>query len=265
MPPLLTQKINPRTKRLEDLARRCALPDGPLEFRERMAAKMLAELDAPPRRSRFFPYRNIAADYLEIGQFRQLMGDTAACKENFRLAAQSLLEAHRYFDSISLEDQGQHGGSVNLLSRDFFQGAVLAGERDLALELGEKLMAGDQTGTQLSFQAMAKAKIYLYAGKDQAVRAQCEFVRQSKGKRWTHKAYFLEIDVLDALLDMDNQRFYDAFVVLFRRDRRDPYIDLLDLGLIMLGRIALSRGLELPVDTMECPRALMLPEEGPSR
>lgn len=82
MPTLMTQKINPRTKRLEDLARRCALPDGPLEFWEGMAAKTLAELDAPPWRSRFFPYRNIAEDYLEIGQFRQLMGNTAACKEN---------------------------------------------------------------------------------------------------------------------------------------------------------------------------------------
>lgn len=260
MPTLMTQKINPRTKRLEDLARRCALPDGPLEFWEGMAAKMLAELDAPPWRSRFFPYRNIAKDYLEIGQFRQLMGNTAACKENFRLAAQNLLEASRYFDSLSPKDQGQYRGSVNLLSQGVFQGAVLAGEKDLALELGEKLMAGDQAGTQLTFQAMAKAKIYLYAGKDQAVRAQCEFVRQSKGKRWTHKAYLLEIDVLEALLDMDNQRFYDAFVVLFRRDRRDPYIDLLDLGLITLGRIAISRGLELPVDTMECPRSLMLPD-----
>lgn len=260
MPPLTTQKINPKTKRLEDLARRCALPDGPLEFYEEMAAKTLAELNAPPRRNRFFPYRNIADDYLEIGQFQQLLGNTNACKENFRLAAQNILEAGQYFDSVPPEEQGQYLGSVNLLSQGFFQGAVLAGEKDLALELGEKLMAGDQAGTQLTFQAMAKAKIYLYAGKDQAVRAQCEFVRQSKGKRWTHKAYFLEIDVLEALLDGDNQRFYDAFVVLFRRDRRDPEIYLLDMGLITLGRIAISRGLELPVDTMECPRSLMLPD-----
>ena len=109
-------------------------------------------------------------------------------------------------------------------------------------------------------QALEETSIRLYAGEDEAVRANCAFIRENKGKLWTCKTIFQEMDILDALLDRDGQRFYDAFVVLFRRDRRDPYIDLLDMGLIMLGRIALSRGLELPLDTMECPRALMLPD-----
>ncbi|MCI9510340.1 MAG: hypothetical protein HFF10_11475 [Angelakisella sp.] len=260
MPPLQTQKINPRTKRLEEMAQRFVSPGGLREFYTKAIAEDLAALEAPPKLHRYFDYYNLSHDYLQMAQFQQLAGDTAACKESFRLAARHRLEACRCFDDLPPETRERCVTSVNLRALPYFQGAALAGDRDLALELGRRIVAADQTGLPRCVQALEETSIRLYAGEDEAVRANCAFIRENKGKLWTCKTIFQEMDILDALLDRDGQRFYDAFVVLFRRDRRDPYIDLLDMGLIMLGRIALSRGLEFPLDTMECPRALMLPD-----
>ena len=259
MPTLMPQKINPRTKRLEEMARRYT--DGGLrEYYGKAVADGLAALEAPPRLHRFYDCYNLSHDYLQMGQFQQLAGDSAACKESFRLAARYRLEGCRLFESLPPEDRERNATAVNLRALPYFQGAALAGEGELALELGRRLIAADQTGLPRCVQALEETSIRLYAGEDQAVRDNCAFIRENKGKLWTCGTIFQEMDILDALLDMDNQRFYDAFVVLFRRDRRDPYIDLLDMGLIMLGRLALSRGLELPVDTMECPHSLMLPD-----
>ena len=257
--PLVTQKINPRTKRLEEMARRYT--EGNLrEYYTKEVAAGLAALEAPPKLHRFYDHYNLSHNYLQMGQFQQLSGDTAACRESFRLAARYRLEGCRQYQGLPPEEQERNVSAVNLRALGYFQGAVLAGERELALALGERLAAAEQTGIPACVQAMQETSIRLYAGEDGAVRERCAFIRanQASRKLWTCETMFQETDILEGLLDGDNQRFYDAFVVLFRRDRRDPYIDLLDLGLLTLGKIAISRGMELPLDTMECPRALMV-------
>ena len=263
MPPLITQKINPKTKRLEEMTRRYT--EGNLrEYYEKAVAEGLAALESPPKLHRFYDDYNLSHDLLQRGQFQQLAGETAACKESFRQAARYRLEGCRQFEALPPEHQERNFSVVNLRALGYFHGAMLAGERELALELGLRLIAADQTGIPLCVQAMEETSIRLYAGEDDAVREKCAFIRANKGNRklWTCETMFQEMDILEAILDRDNQRFYDAFVVLFRRDRRDPYIDLLDMGLLALGRIAVSRGLELPIDTMECPHVLMEAREG---
>lgn len=258
MPPLQIQKINPKTKRLEEMVRRFVSPGGLREYYDKAITEGMDALEAPTKLHRYYDHHSLSHDYLQMGQFQQLTGDTAACRESFRLAARHRLEACRCFDGLPPESREQCVASVNLRALQYFQGAVLAGEQSLAMELGRHLIAADQTGMPQCVHAMEETSIQLYAGEDEAVRANCAFIRENKDKLWTCETIFQKMDILDALLDMDNQRFYDAFVALFRRNRRDPYIALLDMGLLMLGKIALSRGLELPLDTMECPRSLMI-------
>lgn len=49
MPPLQTQRINPRTKGLEEMAQRFVSPGGLREFYTKAIAEDLAALEAPPK------------------------------------------------------------------------------------------------------------------------------------------------------------------------------------------------------------------------
>lgn len=72
----------------------------------------------------------------------------------------------------------------------------------------------------------------------------------------------LMADVYEALLEGDNQRFYDALIASMRLNRRDPnLIDWLDTWAISMGKIAVKRGFEVPIDTEDCPQCLIQPEQ----
>ena len=55
MPPLQTQRINPRTKRLEEMAQRFVSPGGLREFYTKAIAEDLAALEPPPKLHRSWP------------------------------------------------------------------------------------------------------------------------------------------------------------------------------------------------------------------
>lgn len=70
------------------------------------------------------------------------------------------------------------------------------------------------------------------------------------------------MDVYEALLGRNNQRFYDSVIAYIRRCRRDPnMIGWLNTWAIAMGKIAVKRGFEVPIDTEDCPQCLIQPEQ----
>ena len=147
---------------------------------------------------------------------------------------------------------------VDFCSKEFFENAIIADADDLARKLGEYLLTIERHDISYAVWEAYRATNLLYFGWDKEAGQACATAR-SKLKS---KAILLMVDVYEALLEGDNQRFYDALIASLRRNRRDPnLIYWLDTWHIVMGKIAVKRGFEVPIDTEDCPQCLIQPEQ----
>ena len=93
------------------------------------------------------------------------------------------------------------------------------------------------------------------------MKENCDFIKANQDTLWTGTSIFDTIELYEAILTQDNQKFYDLFVASLRKNRRDPnLVYFLDFLHITIGKIALKRGFELPIDTADCPQCLLQSE-----
>lgn len=209
----------------------------------------------------------LAGRYRTMAEYEQLhRGDTRACKENMYLAAWCQRGVCLW------PDQNVHGtlAYFNGVTMLYFLAAVIAdADRDFLKELGDLLRRPDY---QMNFRITAvnavlteyKALIALALGEDEAViQAQAEkALTDIMGVKSVRKGAAVELRILLDILDRDETAFNEdlAESIRFERSNRDR-MNLMNWHAIACAKIAMRRGMEVEVDTEDCPLSLSRPAE----
>lgn len=255
---LKIQNISRSTKRLTTHAKRYAADEGGiLTMREQWLREGYERLSKESK-NRFSDYDRLAFLHSSIGDILQIaFGNTRACKTHLYQCALYKSYACCYF---GLQNLGSKCGA-NLRELAYFEAAVIADADEVAHTLGDQLIAADQGPMPISVKKIESSLIDLFNGNDLRVKENCDFIKANQDTLWTGTSIFDTIELYEAILTQDNQKFYDLFVASLRKNRRDPnLVYFLDFLHITIGKIALERGFELPIDTADCPQCLLQSE-----
>ena len=260
--PLKIQKISRSTKRLTTHAKRYAADEDGIFSMRGQWIKEGNDCLLKESKNRFNDYNNLALFNISLGDIQEVaFHNEKECKTHLYLGALYKLFACRYYSLCEFEGKERSACEVNLRALAYFEAAVIAGANDVAQSLGKMLVSVDQSSIPLNVQKTDSIIIHLFNGDDAKVAEHCRFVKEHQNTLWTCKSMLEEIELYEAILAGDNQRFYDGFILSLRANRRDPnlvwFLDLLHLA---LGKIAVQRGFELPIDTEDCPQHLLQPE-----
>lgn len=253
-----TQKISPKPKRLAVNAVRYAADEGGiLTMRKEWLHEGQVRLSSDSK-SRFSDYNRMAFLHLSMGDIQQIaFGDTKLCKDYLYQSAVYKSYACQYFNTQNARDNGD----VNLRALVYFEAAVVADAFEVAHRLGNQLLHANQYPMSPSVEKIEGALIHLFNGDDCQAKANFDFIREHQNERRTGSSVISQVTLFEALIEKNNQKFYDLFVDSLRQNRRDPnLVYFLDLLHIAIGKIAIKRGLELPIDTADCPQCLLQPE-----
>jgi len=256
--PIKTQKVSPKPKRLAVNAVRYATDEGGiLTMRNEWLKEGQARLSRDSN-SRFSDYNGLAFLHLSIGDIQQIaFGNTKLCKEHLYQSAVYKFYACQYFNDQSARESYE----VNLRALVYFEAAVIADAFEVAHRLGDQLLHANQSSMPPSVEKVEGALIHLFNEDDYQAKANFDFVKGPQNNGWTGSSVFNQIALFEALIENNNQKFYDLFVDSLRRNRRDPnLVYFLDLLHITIGKIAIRKGFELPIDTADCPQCLLQPE-----
>ena len=253
-----TQKISPNPKRLAINAVRYATDEGGiLTMRKEWLQEGQTQLSRDSN-NRFSDYNRLSFLHLSMGDIQQIaFGDTKLCKDYFYQSAMYKSYACQYFNPQNTRNNGE----VNLRALDYFEAAVIADAIEVAHKLGNQLLHANQNPMPPSVEKIEGALIHLFNGDDYQAKENFDFIRKHQDGQWTGSSVFDQIDLYEALLEKNNQKFYDLFIASLRQNRRDHnLVNFLDLLHIAIGKIAIKRGFELPIDTADCPQCLLQPE-----
>lgn len=253
-----TQKISPKPKRLAINAVRYATDEGGiLTMRKEWLQEGRTQLSRISN-NRFSDYNRLSFLHLSMGDIQQIaFGDTKLCKDYLYQSAMYKSYACEYYNPQNARDNGD----VNLRALVYFEAAVIADAFEVAHRLGNQLLRADQKPMPLSVEKIEGALIHLFNGDDHQAKENFDFIRKHQNEQWTGTSVFNQINLYEALLEKNNQKFYDLFVDSLRQNRRDPnLVYFLDLLHITIGKIAIKRGFEVPIDTADCPQCLLQPE-----
>lgn len=259
---LKTQRISRSTKRLTTHAKRYATNEGGILTMREQWLREGGERLLKGSKSRFSDYDNLAFLHNSMGDIQQIaFGNTQVCKTHLYQSALYKSYACRYFDKQNPIDQASSEFAVNLRALTYFEAAVIADADEVACLLGNQLLFADQGPMPITVEKIEGALIHLFNGDDCHVKENCDFIKANQETLWTCKSMFESIELYEAILAEDNQKVYDLFVASLRKNRRDPNLEFfLDFLHIAIGKIAIKRGLELPMDTEDCPQCLLQPE-----
>lgn len=256
--PIKTQKVSPKPKRLAVNAVRYAADEGGiLTMRNEWLKEGQARLSRDSS-SRFSDYNGLAFLHLSMGDIQQVaFGNTKLCKEHLYQSAVYKFYACQYFNDQSARENCE----VDLRALVYFEAAVIADAFEVAHRLGDQLLRADQSSMPPSVEKVEGALIHLFNEDDDQAKANFDFIKGPQNNGWTGSSVLNQIALFEALIENNNQKFYDLFVDSLRRNRRDPnLVYFLDLLHITIGKIAIRRGFELPIDTADCPQCLLQPE-----
>lgn len=208
----------------------------------------------------------LAGNYRTMAEYQQLhRGDTRACKENMYRAAWCQRAVCLWPDKNVHGSLAYFNGATML----YFLAAVIAdADRDFLKELGDLLRRPDY---QMNFRITAvnavlseyRALIALVLGEDEAViRAQAEkALADIMGVKSVRKGAAVELRTLLDILDGDgaalNEHLEES--IRFERSNRDR-VNFMNWHAIACAKIAMGRGMEVTVDTEDCPLSLSRPE-----
>ncbi len=257
--PIVTQKIAKTTKRIKSYTESYLEPES--ETKKVLDQFLQKHVDAlyQKSRSRFYDYVILSYDYCRLGDIQQVVfHDKARCKELLFCAAATHWIVCQYFEPNKPMTPSHNWSKVNFRSMAFFEASIVADADELACKLGKYLFTTERDTIPYDAWEVYRTLVLLYGGQDEDAIQACTTVK-SKSKS---KAMLLMTDVYEALLEKDNQHFYDALIASIRLNRRDPnLIGWLDTWAIAMGKIAVKRGFEVPIDTEDCPQCLIQPEQ----
>lgn len=235
---------------------------------QRSIERWLAKLEEPDvPRLRCGALARLANNYRVMAEYEQLhRGDTRACRENMYRAAWCQRGVCLWPDRAVNGSLACFNGTAML----YFLGAVIA-DADLGLqkELGDLLRRPEY---QLDFDITAvnatlsgyRALIALALGEEETViQAQAEkALADITGLKSVRKGAAVELRILLDILDGNETAFNEDLAESIRceRSNRDRYT-FMDWHAIACAKIAMGRGMEVRVDTEDCPLSLSRPAE----
>ena len=256
---IITQKIAKTTKRIKSYAEAYLDPENPIKDMWRQFHQEYIDALSKKSSSRFNDYVILSQDYLQFGDIEQIVfHNKARCKELLFCAAATHWIVCQYFDPNGPMTLAHNWSDVNFRSLAFFDSAIIADANELACKLGKYLLTTERDIIPYDAWEAYRTTTLLYFGRDEEAIQACAAIRRNT----KCKSMLLMADVYEALLEEDNQRFYDALIASMRLNRRDPnLIGWLDTWAIAMGKIAVKRGFEVPIDTEDCPQCLIQPEQ----
>lgn len=234
---------------------------------ERSIARWLEKLETPDNpRLRCGGLSTLAGNYRIMAEYEQLhLGNSQACKENMYRAAWCQRAVCRWPDRAVNGSMAGFNGSTML----YFLGAVIADAApDFLRELGDLLRRPEY---QPNFRVTAvnamlsgdRALIALALGEDEAaIRSQAErALADIMGLKSVRKGAALELRILLDILDGDEAALNEHLEESIRceRSNRDSYV-FMDWHALACAKIAMRRGMQVRVDTEDCPLSLSRPE-----
>lgn len=209
----------------------------------------------------------LAGNYCLMAEYWQLhRGDTRTCKENMYRAAWCEQAVCRWPDRAINGSFAQFNG----MRMVYFWGAVIAdADPGFLKALGDLLRRPEY---QPNFKITAvnaglsgyRAFIALTLGEDEdVIRAQAEqALADLEGLKSVRKGAIPEVRILLDILDGDETAFNEDLAESIRceRSNRDSYV-FMDWHAIACAKIAMGRGMEVRVDTEDCPLSLSRPAE----
>ena len=256
---IITQKISKTTKRIKSSVEAYLDPENPIKDMWRQSHQKHIDALSQKSSSRFSDYVILSKDYRQFGDIEQIVfHNKARCKELLFCAAATHWIVCQYFDPNGPMTFSHSWSEVNFRSKSFFEAAIIADANELACKLGKYLLTTERDIIPYDAWEAYRTTTLLYFGRDEEAIQACAAIRRNT----KCKSMLLMADVYEALLEGDNQRFYDALIASMRLNRRDPnLIDWLDTWAISMGKIAVKRGFEVPIDTEDCPQCLIQPEQ----
>lgn len=256
------KKLASTTKRIEDWR-----ANWTPSILEEAIADLLARLEIPDSGLHRGALDTLADYYRIMAEYEQFhRGDVRACKENIYRAAWCQRAVCLWPDREVNGRQTYFNGAVMA----FFLGAVIAdADPGFLKELGDLLRRPEY---QRNFRITAvnamlsgdRALIALALGEEETViRAQVEkALADITGLKRVRKGAALELRIQLDILDGDETAFNEDLAESIRceRSNRDRYT-FLDWHSIACAKIAMRRGLEVTVDTEDCPLSLSRPAE----
>ena len=257
------KKLARTTKRIEDWRAKWEP-----SIAEKAIADQLADLENPDAPHLHRGALDTLADYYRImAEYEQFhRGDARACKENMYRAAWCQRAVCLWPDREVNGRQTYFNGAVMA----FFLGAVIAdADPGFLKELGDLLRRPEY---QRNFRITAvnamlsgdRALIALALGEEETViRTQVEkALADITGLKSVRKGAALELRIQLDILDGDETAFNEDLAESIRceRSNRDSYV-FMDWHAIACAKIAMRRGMEVTVDTEDCPLSLSRPAE----
>lgn len=259
--PVITRKYPRTTKKLKEYMEAYRAPESPLRLiHERYRQEHMDQLQDPRYKNRRFGnYKLLAEDCWQEGQLWQMaFHDTARSKEAFYRSAVFQMIASRYYvpppESQPFHSFHDNWLFVDLWSCRYFEAAVIADADGPARALAHFQLNTECRHLLRTDWEVDRAIELLYLGRDAEAAESCAYARRAKEPR-------LELDAYEAILDRDPQRLYDALLACISGWRRSPnFVEWMKHRAVALGKIAVTRGLAVPIDTEDCPQCLIQPE-----
>lgn len=255
------KKLPKTTKRIEDW--RASWEPSAVE---KSIACWLERSEAPDPQLRCDALSTLADDHQIMAEYQQLhRGDSRACKENMYRAAWCQRAVCLWPDHAVNGSMADFNGARMIQ----FLGAVIAdADQDLLKELGDLLRRPEY---QPNFRIKAvnamlsgdRALIALALGEDEdVIRAQVEqALADILGLKSVRKGAAVELRILLDILNRDGAALNEHLEESIRceRSNRDNYV-FMNWHAIACAKLAMRRGMEVTVDTEDCPLSLSRPE-----
>lgn len=214
--------------------------------------------------SRFSDYQILSRKFLKQANFSQMIDhDPCKAKESLYLCAVCQKIVCRYYNPSIKKTDGPY--EVDLHQLDKWEAAVIADAGELAIDLGARLL--HREGSVIHPFQVCRGRA-LYGLFIENVRMTEEAICQLKDGSFprfnttaNQSAQRLGQAFQDILI-RNGQRFNAYLSDQLSRERRGYHgASFLNFDLLALAKIAARHGLSVELDTIECPKELMIPKE----
>lgn len=259
----MKRKIAYTTSRLNKNLERVLANDGKSrKYAERALNSALLSLQYSS--TRFSDYRILSRYFLDIADYLQMIDHNhSKAKEYLYLSAMCQKFVCLYY-TPDMQRTADGPWEVDLNQTNKFEAAVIADADDLALELGS-LLLGVEGSVIHPFQISRGNGLYgLFSGNSANVKTAIQDLKSGNFPRFNKRANDSAMRLGQAFEDILNgntQGFNQYLIEQLHRERRCYNSgDFLNLELLALAKIAAKRGLNIELDTIECPKELISPE-----
>ena len=215
--------------------------------------------------SRFSDYRILSAKFLEQASYAQMIDHNhSKAKEYLYLSAICQKFVCLYYTPGLSRTTADGPWEVDLHQIEKFEAAVIADANDLALELGELLLKMEGSVIHPFQVDRGNALFGLVSENTERVKIAIQSLKNGNyphlSSRGNDSARRLG-QAFEDVINRDDQGFMQYMAEQLSKERRGYNVgSFLNIDLIAMSKIAVKYGLNVELDTIECPKELIIPE-----